>query len=82
MIEIKILGTGCPNCLKLEQLVNEVCKTINFEANIIKVENIEEIINHGVMITPGLIINGKVRSQGKIPTRTTLEHWIINKSAK
>lgn len=76
MLDIKILGTGCPNCLKLESLCKEVVAENNIEANIEKITDFDEFGNYGVMITPGLVVNGKVLSQGKIPTKSTLEHWL------
>jgi arsenate reductase len=81
-LDIKILGTGCANCLKLEELVKEVVVGNNLAADIEKVTNKDKFMDYGVMLTPGLVVNGKVLSSGKIPTKSTLEHWlndIINK---
>lgn len=78
MLEIKILGTGCPNCLRLENLCREVIAEKNWVANIEKITDFDEFGNYGVMMTPGLVVNGKVFSQGKIPTKSTLEHWLKN----
>ena len=76
MLNIKVVGTGCPNCLKLEEICNEVVNENNFEANIEKVTDINEFGNLGVMITPGLVVNSKVLSQGKIPVKSTLKNWL------
>jgi len=76
MLDIKILGIGCPNCLKLESLCKEVIAENSLEANIEKVTCFDEFGNYGVMMTPGLVVNGKVLSQGKIPTKSTLGHWL------
>lgn len=76
MLEIKVLGTGCTNCIKLENLVKEVVSENNISANIEKVSDQDKFMDYGVMITPGLIINGKVLASGKIPTKSTLEHWL------
>ncbi|MBK7105005.1 MAG: TM0996/MTH895 family glutaredoxin-like protein [Ignavibacteriae bacterium] len=78
MLDIKILGTGCPNCLNLENLVKEVVKENNIESTIEKVTNRDKFMDYGVMITPGLVVNRKVLSSGKIPTKSTLEHWLKN----
>jgi len=78
MLNIKVVGTGCPNCIKLEKLCKEVVNESNIDANIEKVIDINEFGNLGVMITPGLVVNNKVLSQGKIPTKTTLVHWLKN----
>jgi small redox-active disulfide protein 2 len=76
MLDIKILGTGCPNCIKLENLCQEVVKEKNMEAHIEKITDFNKFGDYGVMLTPGLVVNGKVLSQGKIPVKNTLEHWL------
>lgn len=75
-MKIRILGMGCANCNKLEQLVFNVCAENNIDADIQKVTDYKEFAKYGVMGTPGLVVNGKVLSQGKIPTKSTLEHWL------
>ena len=76
MLNIKVVGTGCPNCLKLEKVCNEVVNENNLEAEIEKVTDINKFGELGIMITPGLVVNNKVLSQGKIPTKSTLIHWL------
>jgi len=78
MLEIKVIGSGCPNCKKLEALCHEVVDENNLKAKIEKVTDFNQFGELGIMMTPGLIVNGKILSQGKIPTKSTLEHWIIN----
>ena len=75
MLDIKVLGNGCANCIKLENLVKEVISENNIPANIDKVTDRDKFMDYGVMLTPGLVVNGKVLSSGKIPTKSTLEHW-------
>ena len=76
MHNIKVVGSGCPNCLKLETLVREVVDENSFKANIEKVTDVNDFADLGVLMTPGLIVNDNVLSQGKIPTKSTLEHWL------
>jgi len=76
MLDIKVLGTGCANCIKLENLVKEVISENNKPANIDKETDRDKFMDYGVMLTPGLVANGKVLSSGKIPTKSTLEHWL------
>ena len=78
MLDIKVVGSGCVNCEKLASLCETVVNENNLEANIEKVTDINEFGNLGIMITPGLVVNSKVLSQGKIPTKTTLVHWLKN----
>lgn len=76
MIEIKILGGGCANCKRLEQVARKVVEKIGVEAEFIKVTNYNEIADMGVMSTPGLTVNGKVVSSGRIPAEVEIEDWI------
>lgn len=76
MLDIKVLGTGCANCIKLENLVKEVVSESNLSANVEKVTDREKFMDYGVMLTPGLVVNEKVLASGKIPTKSTLEHWL------
>ena len=76
MIEIKILGGGCANCKRLEQITRKVVENLAVEAEFIKVTNFAEIAELGVMSTPGLIVNGKLVSSGRIPAEMEIEEWI------
>ncbi len=68
MKKIQILGTGCPKCTKLAQHAEEAAKSMGIEYTIEKVTEITEILKFGVMMTPGLVIDGKVRVVGKVPS--------------
>lgn len=76
MLDIKVLGPGCANCIKLENLVKEVVVENNLLANVVKIADREKFMNYGIMLTPALVVNGKVLAMGKIPTKSTLEHWL------
>jgi small redox-active disulfide protein 2 len=65
-MEIKVLGTGCKKCKTLEENVKKALKAANLEASIEKVEDLKDIIEYGVMNTPALVINGEVKSTGKV----------------
>ncbi len=66
MKTIKILGTGCPNCIKLENNVKAAIEKMGIEANIEKITDIADIMTYDIMSTPGLVINEKLVSSGKI----------------
>lgn len=68
-MEIKVLGTGCPKCHSLEKAVNEALAESGISAEVKKITDIKEIAAHGVMLTPGLMVNGKVKSVGKVLTK-------------
>ncbi|MBI5403978.1 MAG: TM0996/MTH895 family glutaredoxin-like protein [Ignavibacteriae bacterium] len=76
MVEIKVLGTGCARCNELEKLCYNVAAENNIDADIKKVSDLKEIMSYGIMQTPGLVINGKVKISGKLPTSSTLLNWM------
>ena len=82
MLKIKVLGSGCTNCINLEKLCKEVVTENNFDAEIEKVTDYKEIMSYGIMSTPGLVINEKVILSGKLPTKTTLAHLLVNALAE
>jgi small redox-active disulfide protein 2 len=65
-MKIEILGTGCPKCTRLFENTKQAVSEANLEAEVLKVQNINEITNFGVMITPALAIDGEVKSTGKL----------------
>lgn len=67
MLTIKILGSGCANCKKLEAVAREAATQANVEAEFIKITDMKEIMAYDVMSTPALVINEKVVSSGRIP---------------
>jgi len=72
-MKIQILGSGCANCEKLAKNASEACKTKGIECEIVKVTDIKEIMNYGVMQTPGLAVDGKVKSVGKVLSAADIE---------
>lgn len=75
---IQILGTGCPKCLKLTNVVKDVVDQNQIDATIDKVEDLAEIMKFDVMMTPALVIDGDVVAKGRIPTKTELTTWLQN----
>lgn len=71
-MKIKILGQGCAKCKQLYEDVTKVVQELQVQAEIVKVENIKEIVSYGVMRTPALVINEEVKVAGKIPSATEL----------
>ncbi len=67
-MEIKVLGTGCAKCKTLEKHTKEAVEQLDLDADVIKVEDIAEIMQLGVMTTPALVVDGKVVVKGKIPS--------------
>jgi small redox-active disulfide protein 2 len=76
-MEIKVLGTGCPKCKALAKAVEEVVSETGIDTTIDKVEDINDIMQYGVMVTPALVVDGKVVASGKIPKKDELEKLLI-----
>jgi small redox-active disulfide protein 2 len=75
---IKVLGSGCKNCKKLLENVKEGVKELNVKAEIEYITDMMEIANSGIMRTPGLIINGKIVSYGKVPSTEEVKTFILD----
>ncbi|MFC2096612.1 thioredoxin family protein [Bacteroidota bacterium] len=66
-MDIKVLGSGCAKCKTLEKVTREAVDQLNLDATIEKVEDIQKIIEYGVMITPALVVDGEVVLKGSVP---------------
>ena len=81
-LEIKILGPGCANCDRLEREVMEAVSELDLPAGIDHVRDIREIGKYGVMGSPALIINGKVKTVGRVPMRSEIRKWLMQAKNK
>lgn len=75
-MEIKILGTGCSKCHALETNVRRALAALDLEAEIIKVTNLAEIMEHDILMTPGLVVDGQVRVFGRVPGADEIAGWL------
>lgn len=75
-MEIKILGTGCPRCKEVEKRTMNALTELNAAADVQKVSGIKEIAEYGVLGTPGLVIAGKVKAQGRVPSKDEIKKWV------
>ena len=73
---IKILGTGCKKCLTLEAKVKELVQQNNIDASVEKVTDLNAIMSYGIMMTPALVVNEKVKSFGVIPKDDQILSWL------
>ncbi len=76
MKTVKILGPGCANCRKLEAVARDAAASAGIEAAFVKVTDVNEIVAHDVLATPGLVIDGKLVSSGRIPTQAEIRKWM------
>ncbi|MCX7995807.1 MAG: thioredoxin family protein [candidate division WOR-3 bacterium] len=75
-MDIKILGPGCPRCQEVAKRTKEVVEEMKIEANIEKITDLKKIMEYKILSTPGLVINGKVKISGKIPTKSQIKEFI------
>ena len=78
-MKIEILGMGCPKCKKLYENAQSAVKELNAQAEVVKVEDIQKIMDYGLMMTPAIAIDGEVRAAGRIPAPDEIKKWILAK---
>ena len=78
MLTIKVLGSGCANCKKLEAVTREAVSEMGVEAEVIKVTEYPEIMKYNIMSTPGLVLNEKLVSAGRIPSKAEITTFLVN----
>lgn len=76
MLTIKVLGSGCANCKRVEQIAHKVVEEMALEAEVIKVTEYPKIMEYNILSTPGLVINEKVVCSGRIPTPAEVTTWL------
>jgi len=76
MIIIKVLGSGCANCKRLEQIARKAVEDLGVEAEIEKVTNYNDIMKYPILSTPGLVINEELVSSGRIPSQEEITDWL------
>jgi small redox-active disulfide protein 2 len=76
MLNIKILGPGCANCRKLEAVARDAASAVGVQAEFVKVSDMREIMRYDLISTPGLVINEKLVSSGRIPTMAEVQKWL------
>jgi small redox-active disulfide protein 2 len=72
-MNIKVLGTGCAKCKSLEKVTREAVEELNLDASIEKVEDIQKIMEYGIIRTPGLVVDGKILVSGQVPKANELK---------
>jgi small redox-active disulfide protein 2 len=76
MKTIEVLGSGCNNCKRVEANAREAVAMAGIEAEIVHVTDPREIVAHGILSTPGLIIDGRIRSYGRVPSAGDIAVWL------
>jgi small redox-active disulfide protein 2 len=78
-MRVEILGMGCPKCKKLYENAQAAVKELNAQVELIKVEDIQKIMDYGIMTTPAIAIDGEVKAAGRIPAPDEIKKWISPK---
>ena len=78
MLTVKILGSGCANCKRLEQIARKAVADLAVEAEVIKVTDYNDIMKYPILSTPGLVINEKLVSSGRIPAPAEVTTWLAD----
>ncbi|MEW6326500.1 MAG: thioredoxin family protein [Thermodesulfobacteriota bacterium] len=76
ILNIAILGPGCPSCDQLEQMVMSILTEENIGAEVEHIRDVREIASYGMVATPALVINGKIKSSGHLPSKNKIKEWI------
>jgi small redox-active disulfide protein 2 len=75
-MEIKVLGRGCAKCEQTEKIIKEAVSETGVDAQITKVTDAMQIAKHGVFVTPAVVVDGEVKSVGKVPSVEEVKSWI------
>jgi small redox-active disulfide protein 2 len=78
MLVVKVLGSGCANCKKVEAVTRQAVARLGIEAQVEKVTDYGEIMKYPIMSTPGLVVNEKLVSAGRIPTEAEVTIWLTS----
>ena len=78
MLTVKILGSGCPNCKKVEAIARQTAETMGLQAEFVKVTDYNQIMEYNILSTPGLVINEKVVCAGRIPNPAEVTTWLAD----
>jgi small redox-active disulfide protein 2 len=76
MKRIKVLGPGCPKCERVAEHARQAAEEAGVECELEKVTDMDAILAHGVMMTPGLVIDGEVKAAGKVPSAEEIRDWL------
>ena len=80
-MEIRVLGPGCPKCGEVEKRVKNILAELSIAADVEKITDIKTMMSYGILGTPGLVINGKVKCAGRIPRPEEIKAWIQEAAA-
>ena len=75
-MKLQVYGTGCGKCNMLEKAAKDAVKELGVDAEVVKVSDINEIVEAGILATPGFAVDGEIKSMGRIPSADEIKKWI------
>jgi small redox-active disulfide protein 2 len=78
-MKIEVLGAGCPKCRATEKRIEEMVEELGVDVEVVKISDMDDIVNRGVMMTPAVFVDGKLKSTGKVPSKEEIRTWIEGK---
>ncbi len=78
-MKIEILGSGCAKCKSVEKLVRNIVEELGIQVDIIKIEDLQEIVNRGIMMTPAVFIDGEAKIVGRVPSADEIKKLILKR---
>jgi small redox-active disulfide protein 2 len=79
-IKVQVLGVGCPKCTTLEERIRRLIAAHQLDAGVEKVSDLREMMKYGIMATPGLVIDGELKSAGTVPNDSQILEWLKDPS--
>ena len=79
-MKIEVLGTGCEKCKKTYANARQAVEALGVEAQLIKIEKVQEIVERGVMVTPALVVDGQVKVAGRVPSTDEIKGWLASRA--
>jgi small redox-active disulfide protein 2 len=79
-MKIEILGAGCAKCRATKKVITQVIQELQLDVEVVEVKDLEEIIERGVVITPGVFVNGELKSTGRVPAKEDVAGWLSARS--
>lgn len=79
-MKIEVLGAGCAKCRATKKVITRVIRELQLDAEVVEVEDLDEIIDRGVMVTPGVFVNGALKSTGRVPSKEDVVGWLSARS--
>jgi small redox-active disulfide protein 2 len=79
-MKIEVLGAGCAKCKATKKVITRVIRELQLDAEVVEVSDVAEMVNRGVMVTPGVFVDGKLKSTGKVPSKEDVAGWLSARS--